>query len=232
MDQELGFAHFLAHTDGVGRLVLAALLLLSLASWYLIVTRTLANTLAKRRAAKFLAGFWDAPSLQDVSRALAAQPVDNAFAELARQALQAAGDGEAQSPHKLAAAGGLGEFLTRVLRNGIDQEAARVEQGLTVLASAGSAAPYVGLFGTVWGIYHALVQIGASATSGGQGTLDKVAGPVGEALIMTALGLAVAIPAVLAYNVFGRRIGRIEAELEGFARDLRELAATTSIWQT
>ncbi len=216
MDQELGFAHFLTHTDGVGRLVLAALLLLSVASWYLIVTRALANILAQRRAANFLAGFWDAPSLEDVSRALATQPVDNAFAELARQALQSVGDSEAQSPHKLAAAGGLGEFLTRVLRNGIDQEAARVEHGLTVLASAGSAAPYVGLFGTVWGIYHALVQIGLS----GQGTLDKVAGPVGEALIMTALGLAVAIPAVLAYNAFNRRNRIWLARLDAFAHDL------------
>jgi biopolymer transport protein ExbB len=216
MEQELGFAHFLAHTDGVGRLVLAALLLLSVASWYLIVTRALANTLAQNRAEKFLAGFWDAPSLQDVSRALAAQPVDNAFAELAQQALQAASDSAAHESHKLAAAGGLGEFLTRVLRNGIDQEAARAEHGLTVLASAGSAAPYVGLFGTVWGIYHALVQIGLS----GQGTLDKVAGPVGEALIMTALGLAVAIPAVLAYNAFNRRNRMWLARLDAFAHDL------------
>jgi biopolymer transport protein ExbB len=217
---DLGFAHFLAHTDGVGRLVLAALLLLSVASWYLIVTRAIANTLAQKRAAAFLAGFWNAPSLAEVRAALAAQPIDNAFAELARQALQAAGDGEAQSPHKLAAAGGLGEFLTRVLRNGIDQEAARVEHGLTVLASAGSAAPYVGLFGTVWGIYHALVQIGMS----GQGTLDKVAGPVGEALIMTALGLAVAIPAVLAYNAFNRRNRMWLARLDAFAHDLYVLA--------
>ena len=138
---DLGFAHFLAHTDGVGKLVLAALLLLSVASWYLIITRAIANTLAQKRAGAFLAGFWDAPSLQDVSNALAAQPIDNAFAELAQQALQAASDSEAHHPHKLAAAGGLGEFLTRVLRNGIDQEAARVEHGLTVLASAGSAAP-------------------------------------------------------------------------------------------
>jgi biopolymer transport protein ExbB len=216
MEQDLGFAHFLAHTDGVGKLVLATLLLLSVASWYLIVTRALANTLAKRRAAKFLAGFWDAPSLREVSTALAAQPVDNAFAELAQQALQAASDSVAHESHKLAAAGGLGEFLTRVLRNGIDQEAARAEHGLTVLASAGSAAPYVGLFGTVWGIYHALVQIGLS----GQGTLDKVAGPVGEALIMTALGLAVAIPAVLAYNAFNRRNRMWLARLDAFAHDL------------
>jgi biopolymer transport protein ExbB len=213
---DLGFAHFLAHTDGVGKLVLAALLLLSVASWYLIITRAIANTLAQKRAGAFLAGFWDAPSLQDVSNALAAQPIDNAFAELAQQALQAASDSEAHHPHKLAAAGGLGEFLTRVLRNGIDQEAARVEHGLTVLASAGSAAPYVGLFGTVWGIYHALVQIGLS----GQGTLDQVAAPVGEALIMTALGLAVAIPAVLAYNAFNRRNRMWLARLDAFAHDL------------
>ena len=212
----LGFAHFLSHTDGVGRLVLGILLLLSVASWYLIFTRTIANALAHKRAAAFLAGFWDAPSLRDVSGALAAQRADNAFAELAQQALQAASDSAAHNPQKLAAAGGLGEFLTRVLRNGIDQEAARAEHGLTVLASAGSAAPYVGLFGTVWGIYHALVQIGLS----GQGTLDKVAGPVGEALIMTALGLAVAIPAVLAYNAFNRRNRMWLARLDAFAHDL------------
>jgi biopolymer transport protein ExbB len=221
----LGFAHFLSHTDTVGKLVLSALLALSAASWYLIVTRAIANTLAQKRAAVFLAGFWEAPSLQDVGSALAARPIDNAFAELAQQTLRAAGDSEAHSPHKLAAAGGLGEFLTRVLRNGIDQEAARVEHGLTVLASAGSAAPYVGLFGTVWGIYHALVQIGLS----GQGTLDKVAGPVGEALIMTALGLAVAIPAVLAYNAFNRRNRMWLARLDAFAHDLYVLTTVGSV---
>ena len=216
MEQGLGFSHFLANTDSVGRLVLITLLLLSMASWYLIVTRAIANTIAQKRAEKFLAGFWEAPSLTAVSATLAAHPADNAFAALARQALQAAGDSETHHPHKLAAAGGLGEFLTRVLRNGIDQEAARAEHGLTVLASAGSAAPYVGLFGTVWGIYHALVQIGLS----GQGTLDKVAGPVGEALIMTALGLAVAIPAVLAYNALNRRNRMWLARLDAFAHDV------------
>ncbi len=221
----LGFAHFLAHTDGVGKLVLASLLLLSLASWYLIVTRAIANTLAQKRAAAFLAGFWNAPSLAAVQATLASRPVDNAFAELAQQTLQAASDSAAHEPHKLAAAGGLGEFLTRVLRNGIDLEAARAEHGLTVLASAGSAAPYVGLFGTVWGIYHALVQIGLS----GQGTLDKVAGPVGEALIMTALGLAVAIPAVLAYNAFNRRNRMWLARLDAFAHDLYILTTVGSV---
>ncbi len=212
----LGFAHFLTQADGVGKAVLGVLLLLSVASWYLIVTRALANTLAQRRADAFLQRFWQAGSLADVRRMLAAQPVDNAFARLVEHAAEAAEESERQGAHSLAVAGGMAEYLTRVLSNEIDQEAARAEHGLTVLASAGSAAPYIGLFGTVWGIYHALVQIGMS----GQGTLDKVAGPVGEALIMTALGLAVAIPAVLAYNAFNRRNRMWLSRLESFAHDL------------
>jgi biopolymer transport protein ExbB len=213
MENSLGFAHFLSQVDGVGRIVLFLLLALSVASWYLILTKGLANLLAGRRATHFLRQFWSAASLEEV-RSMLQQPADNAFAGLARQALDADEPGE-QGLQRLAAAGGPGEFLTRVLRNGIDQEAARVEYGLTLMASAGSAAPYVGLFGTVWGIYHALVQIGMS----GQGTLDKVAGPVGEALIMTALGLAVAIPAVLAYNAFNRRNRIWLAQLDAFAHD-------------
>lgn len=216
MENSLGFAHFLAQTDTLGRIVLLLLLALSVASWYLIVTKALANYLAGRRAEVFLKQFWAADSLQDLSTALRQQPVDNAFAELAYQALDAAHDNHQHGMQKLAAAGGLGEFLTRLLRNGIDQEAMRVERGLTVMASAGSAAPYIGLFGTVWGIYHALVNIGLA----GQGTLDKVSGPVGEALIMTAVGLAVAIPAVLAYNAFNRRNRVWLAKLDAFAHDL------------
>lgn len=212
----LGFAHFLTHTDGVGRGVLAVLLILSVASWYLIVTRAVANTIARRRADAFLTRFWAAPSLQAAGTVVADPTLDNPFADLARQALKAAADNATQGQQSLAAVGGLGELLTRVLRNGIEQEAARAEEGLTVLASAGSAAPYIGLFGTVWSIYHALVQIGMS----GQGTLDKVAGPVGEALIMTALGLAVAIPAVLAYNAFNRRNRLWLARLDAFAHDV------------
>jgi biopolymer transport protein ExbB len=189
------------------------LLLLSVASWYLILTRALANTLAQRRADAFVKQFWQAPTLEQAAVALRQQPADNAFAELVQKALDTMADSHHDS---LAVAGGMGEYLTRTLGNQVDMEAARSEYGLTVLASAGSAAPYVGLFGTVWGIYHALVQIGMS----GQGTLDKVAGPVGEALIMTALGLAVAIPAVLAYNAFNRRNRMWLARLESFSHDL------------
>lgn len=148
----------------------------------------------------------------------------NAFEKLAKSALDAATDTEKHNMQKLVALGGTSEFITRVLRNSIDQEATRVENGLTAIASAGSSAPYIGLFGTVWGIYHALVQIGIS----GQGTLDKVAGPVGEALIMTALGLVVAIPAVLAYNAFVRRNRIWLARLDAFAHDLFALVAVGS----
>lgn len=217
----LGFAHFLTQTDGVGKTVLVTLLLLSIASWYLIVTRALANTLAHRKAEAFLQHFWQAASLSEIEAALLRQPADNAFAALAKKSLEALAD---SGKENLAVAGGMAEYLTRTLNNEVDVEAAKSEYGLTVLASAGSAAPYVGLFGTVWGIYHALVQIGLS----GQGTLDKVAGPVGEALIMTALGLAVAIPAVLAYNAFNRRNRMWLARLESFAHDLYVLLTVRS----
>ena len=215
MEQGLGFAHFINNTDEVGKVVLLLLLLLSIASWYLIVTRSLANWLARRRAEQFLKAFWQLDSLEVMDDMIQKDGINNSFADLAHQALVAVNNAKERGQQKLAV-GGVAELLTRVLRNGIEQEAAQSEHGLTVLASAGSAAPYVGLFGTVWAIYHALVQIGLS----GQGTLDKVAGPVGEALIMTALGLAVAIPAVLAFNAFNRRNRLWLTRLDGFAHDL------------
>jgi biopolymer transport protein ExbB len=215
MEEGLGFAHFLTQVDAMGRGVLALLLILSIASWYLMVTKAIANWTARRRAEAFLKQFWEASSLKEMQATLSASSADNAFSDLARQALTVS-DGHQSGVEKLLVAGGTAEYLTRVLRNGIDQESIKIEHGLTVLASAGSASPYIGLFGTVWGIYHALVQIGMS----GQGTLDKVAGPVGEALIMTAVGLAVAIPAVLAYNSFNRRNRIWLAQLDNFAHDL------------
>lgn len=218
MGEGLGFAHFLTQVDAMGKVVLGLLLALSIASWYLMVTKAVTNWGARKRAEAFLKQFWKASSLQDMRAALSASSADNAFSDLARQALTVS-DGHQNGVEKLLVAGGTAEYLTRVLRNGIDQEAIKIEHGLTVLASAGSAAPFIGLFGTVWGIYHALVQIGMS----GQGTLDKVAGPVGEALIMTAFGLAVAIPAVLAYNSFTRRNRLWLAQLDNFAHDLYAL---------
>lgn len=215
MEQSLGVAHFIAQTDTVGAIVLTLLLLLSLASWYLIITKQLQNLQSQRRSRAFLVDFWRAEAFDKAELPEEGSAADNAFARLVRVAAKAAHK-DRQGKQSLAAAGGLNEYLTRVLRNDIEQETARAEHGLTLLASAGSSAPYIGLFGTVWGIYHALVAIGLA----GQGTLDKVAGPVGEALIMTALGLAVAIPAVLAYNYFQRRNRILLASLEAFAHDL------------
>lgn len=200
----LGFAHFLVQADGVGKTVLVLLLLLSVASWYLIVTRSIENWLAGRRATAFETRYRAAHSLDEL-----APEAGNAFSALVSEALSVR-----QSLTQRTA--DFGEILTRSLNNAIDAEMTRAEHGLTLLATAGSSAPYIGLFGTVWGIYHALVHIGMS----GQGTLDKVAGPVGEALIMTALGLAVAIPAVLAYNAFQRRNRMWLSRLESFAHQL------------
>jgi biopolymer transport protein ExbB len=216
MEKTLGFSNFLAQIDHVGMSVLVLLLILSVASWYLIITKSISNLIASRRADAFLKRFWRIDSLSQLEVEIRKMSADHAFVQLAKTALTVTTDSRKCGLEKLAAAGGTGELLTRSLRNSLDQEAARIENGLTVIASAGSAAPYIGLFGTVWGIYHALIQIGLS----GQGTLDKVAGPVGEALIMTALGLAVAIPAVLAYNAFIRRNRVWMAQLDSFAHDL------------
>ncbi|OIR06556.1 biopolymer transport protein ExbB [mine drainage metagenome] len=216
MTHELGLAHFVAQIDTVGKVVLVFLLMLSIASWYLIFTKGLANWLEARRAKRFIDEFWRYIAEDKLQDNLQQAKSDNAFSNLAKDGLAALQSASHHGTHKLVAAGGMSEFMTRALRNGIDQETSRTENGLTILASAGSASPYIGLFGTVWAIYHALVQIGLS----GQGSLDKVAGPVGEALIMTAIGLAVAIPAVFAYNAFSRRNRMWLVKLDAFAHDL------------
>ena len=219
MENGLGFAHFLSETDMLGRIVLILLLGLSVASWYLIVIKAWADYQARRRADAFLRQFWAAESLQALTLVLQQQPRDNAFSELAHQALEAARDNRQHGLQKLAAAGGLSEFLTRVLRNGIDQEAARVEQGLTVMASAGSAAPYIGLFGTVWGImnsFRGLAQVQ-------QATLATVAPGIAEALIATAIGLFAAIPAVIAYNRFSARGEQLIARYYTFADEFQAI---------
>lgn len=222
MENTLGFSNFMAQIDAIGMGVLVLLLALSVASWYLIITKSISNTIASRRAKAFLKQFWRIDSISQLETEISATPDNHAFARLAKTALATLTRSKKHGLEKLAAASGTNELLTRSLRNNLDQEAARIEYGLTIIASAGSASPYIGLFGTVWGIYHALIQIGLT----GQGTLDKVAGPVGEALIMTALGLAVAIPAVLAYNAFIRRNRVWMAQLDDFAHDLYTIMAT------
>jgi len=224
MQTQVGFAHFLAQTDAVGRMILAVMVLMSIASWYLIVTKAIALWLERRRSAAFLETFWNAPSVGAVQRHLEQTHPDEPFSHLAWHAIVASQHHQRHGANRLNEAGTPSDFLTRAMRRVIDEDTARIESGLTVLASVGSTAPFIGLFGTVWGIYHALVAIGMS----GQGTLDKVAGPVGEALIMTALGLAVAIPAVLAYNAFVRSNRLVLARLDAFAHDLFAVLTTGS----
>lgn len=222
--QAIGLGHFLGQTDMVGKTLLVILLLMSMVTWYLIITKTVSAFLQRRKSAKFLDTFWNAPSLQSVAITLEQQHPDEPFSHLSWHAIVAARHHQRHGANRLDEAGSGADFVTRSMKRVIDEETARFDSGLTVLASVGSTAPFIGLFGTVWGVYHALVSIGIS----GQGTLDKVAGPVGEALIMTALGLAVAIPAVLAYNFAVRSNRMVLAQLDSFAHDLYAFLTTGS----
>lgn len=222
MEQNLGLAHFLSQVDGVGQFLLLVLLSMSLASWYLIVAKTLSTWRMARHRRQFMALFQNAQDVGQVEVFVREHGAREPFSHLARQGLAAILQHRARTGQRLIEAVPADEFLTRALRRAIEQDTARLEYGQTVLASIASAAPFVGLFGTVWGIYHALLAIGMT----GQASLDKVAGPVGEALIMTALGLAVAIPAVLAYNAVARSNRLLLSELDGFAHDLFAFMST------
>ncbi|WAK03686.1 MotA/TolQ/ExbB proton channel family protein [Methylobacter sp. YRD-M1] len=216
MDFKDNLTHFLAQSDGVGQTLFALLIAMSIASWYFIIVKAWQGARMRRRSARFLKTFWDAASLTEVARYLGNHALNEPFAYLTQHALTAARHHAAYGVHRLHEAGSAQEFLTRSMRRAIDEETARLEWGLTALASIASTAPFVGLFGTVWGVYHALLGIG----QGGAATLDQIAGPVGEALIMTGLGLAVAIPAVLAYNACARANRLVLARLDAYAHDL------------
>jgi biopolymer transport protein ExbB len=209
----LGLSHFWSQADAVIRLTAYLLLLMSVASWFLIIWKAWA-WLRVRSASKQLQNFWSASSVESAVAQLKPHDRENIFVPLATGASGAAT--HPASEGSLAAQIDRSELITRALRQRINEAAGKLESGLTVLASVGSTAPFVGLFGTVWGIYHALINIARS----GQIAIDKVAGPVGEALIMTAFGLAVAIPAVLAYNAFTRVNRIVLGQLDGFAHDL------------
>jgi len=217
----LGFSHFLSQADTVARLILVLMLIASLLTWGILTDRLIGHWLLKRRSKAFFARFRQVESFAELSKDSELSHNDP-YSRLAHNAIDTTRHYAACDVRHLNAAGGLSEFLTRSLRQGIEEETEQLERGLTLLASIGSTAPFVGLFGTVWGIYHALLAIGLS----GQGTLDKIAGPVGEALIMTAIGLAVAIPAVLGYNALVRRNRIVLSRLDAFGHDLLTLAVT------
>jgi biopolymer transport protein ExbB len=216
MDMAGGLTRFLEQTDEVGLFVFSLLLLMSAASWTVIVIRVWCNVLGRKRALQAMRSFWDARSFDEALAGIQRGGRNDPFTRLARAAERAWVHHRRHGGTSLGESIDFSEFLTRQLRNSLGQISAQMEWGQTLLASVGSTAPFVGLFGTVWGIYHALITIG----EGGQATLDKVAGPVGEALVMTGLGLAVAIPAVLAYNGLTRSNRVMLAHLDGFAHDL------------
>ncbi|WP_066330678.1 MotA/TolQ/ExbB proton channel family protein [Azohydromonas lata] len=212
----VGFAHFLAQSDAVGKGLLLILVGMSVLSWALIAIKGIAHLLRKRRSEHFLRFFWDARSLDEVGNEISTHGAHDPFSHLTAHAMHAQSHHAKYGSAKLSEAGSAQDFVTRTIKKVLDEETTRLENGLTALATVGATAPFVGLFGTVWGVYHALLAIGMS----GAGTLDKVAGPVGEALIMTGIGLAVAIPAVVAYNAFTRSNRVLNARLDAFAFEL------------
>ena len=220
--QQMGFDHLLGNLDFVGWTVLITLVVMSLGSWFYIVVNAIRNLSITGKMERVIRTFWDTPSAADAVRFMEDQTKSEPFSKIALDCASAAAHHQRNAGSRLVEALTRSEFIDRALRQAVTRESSRLETGLTLLATVGSSAPFVGLLGTVWGIYHALIRIGAS----GQASIDVVAGPVGEALIMTALGLFVAIPAVLAYNFFVRSNRKINARFDEFAHDLHDFFAT------
>ncbi len=219
MESQFGIANVWVQGDFVTRAVAILLLAMSLASWIVIILKAL-DILKFKKHARAAQDFWHS---DDFAAGLSKLGNDNTnpFRHLALEGREATAHHRNTKAH-LHDTLDVSDWVTRCLRNCIDEFTARLQSGLAILASVGSTAPFIGLFGTVWGIYHALLAIGTS----GQSTIDKVAGPIGEALIMTALGLAVAIPAVLGYNALVRGNKSILIRLNSFAHDLHAYFVT------
>ena len=219
MQPQLGLVNVWSQGDWVTKTVALILLGMSLASWMVILIKAL-DIFKYKKLAQNAQDFWHSEDLP-TGLAKLGDETGNPFREAAlagREAMAHHRNTQVQLHDTLDAS----DWITRSLRHSIDDSTARLQSGLALLASVGSTAPFVGLFGTVWGIYHALLAIGLS----GQSSIDKVAGPIGEALIMTALGLAVAIPAVLGYNALVRGNKSILTQLNRFAHDLHAYFVT------
>jgi biopolymer transport protein ExbB len=227
---KMGFSHIIgemiAHPGdfAVQIIVALTLLVMSLISIYWIIINFIKNSNLRRRGDTVVSTFWETPNAQDAIRFMEEQTKSEPFSKIALDAAQAAAHHQRHEGSRLVESLNRSEFVDRALRQAVTRESMNLESGLTVLATVGSTAPFVGLLGTVWGIYGALIKIGAT----GQASIDAVAGPVGEALIMTAVGLFVAIPAVLAYNFFVRLNRVTNNKFDTFAHDLHDFFATGS----
>jgi biopolymer transport protein ExbB len=210
------FSQFWQQGDAITRGVAVILLLMSVSAWVLIFWKGWLLRRVQRDIARAVPAFWAAANLSAGHEQLRTFDREAVLQPLLAAATATPAGGTLESH------GQLESQLTRRLRDALHRVLAQLQMGQVLLASIGSTSPFIGLFGTVWGIYHALISISGS----GGITIEKVSGPVGEALVMTAAGLAVAIPAVLAYNVFNKLVGACEADLEGFAHDLREMVAS------
>ncbi|MES2979044.1 MAG: MotA/TolQ/ExbB proton channel family protein [Pseudomonadota bacterium] len=219
MNSQFGLANVWMQGDLIMRSVAVLLLIMSLASWIVIVLKTL-DLIKYKRIARQAEDFWHSEDFAAGLSKLGADP-SNPFRQLALEGREATTHHRNTKAH-LHDSLDVSDWVTRTLRNATDEFTSKLQSGLAILASVGSTAPFVGLFGTVWGIYHALLSIGAA----GQASIDKVAGPIGEALIMTALGLAVAIPAVLGYNALVRGNKAVLQKLSRFAHDLHAYFVT------
>lgn len=220
--QQMGFDHLIQGFDPVGWAVFLTLSVMSVMSWYWIIINFIKNTRLRGRAERVISTFWETSNAQDAIRFMEEQPKSEPFSKIALDAAQAAAHHQRHDGSRLAESLNRSEFVDRALRQAVTRESLGLEDGLTVLATVGSAAPFVGLLGTVWGIYHALIKIGSS----GDASISAVAGPVGEALIMTAIGLFAAIPALLAYNAFVRFNRVTNNQFDTFAHDLHDFFAT------
>ena len=219
MNSQFGLAHVWSQGDIVTKSVAALLLIMSLASWMVIIIKTL-DLIKYKRISKTAEDFWNSEDFHSGLSRLGTDPT-NPFRQLALVGREATLHHSYTKAH-LHDTLDMSDWVTRTLRNCMDEFTGRLQSGLAILASVGSTAPFIGLFGTVWGIYHALLSIGVA----GQATIDKVAGPIGESLIMTALGLAVAIPAVLGYNALVRGNKSVLQKLSRFAHDLHAYFVT------
>jgi biopolymer transport protein ExbB len=219
MNSQFGLANVWSQGDIVTKSVAVLLLVMSLASWMVIIIKSL-DLIKYKKIARAAEDFWHSEDFAAGLTKLGGDPT-NPFRQLALEGREATLHHRNTKAH-LHDALDVSDWVTRTLRNTIDEFTGKLQSGLAILASVGSTAPFVGLFGTVWGIYHALLSIGAA----GQATIDKVAGPIGESLIMTALGLAVAIPAVLGYNALVRGNKGVLQKLSRFAHDLHAYFVT------